>query len=155
MNEIFQKFIESLDPSYKRLMEMSPVTVPTLPSDVPRSGIYLLSEGEKHLYVGRSNRIRQRLQEHCRPSSNHNTAPFAFRLAREATGILKASYTEKGSRSHLEIQPEFQDEFKKAKERIKNMSVRFVGESDPLRQALLEMYVAVCLETPYNDFDTH
>ena len=155
MNEKFRNFIESLEPSYQRLMEMTPVTVPTLPHDIPRSGIYLLSDGLNHLYAGRSNRIRQRLQEHCRPSSNHNTAPFAFRLAREATGILKASYSEEGSRNHLETQPEFQAEFIRAKERIRNMSVRFVGESDPLRQALLEMYVSVCLETPHNDFDTH
>lgn len=30
-----------------------------------------------------------------------------------------------------------------------------VEERDQLRQALLEIYVAVALETPFNDFDTH
>lgn len=35
------------------------------------------------------------------------------------------------------------------------MNIRVVEESDPLRQALLEMYVAVALEAPYNDFDNH
>jgi len=155
MNEKFKLLIESLEPSYQRLMRMAPVNVGTIPFDVPRSGIYLLSEGGNYLYVGRSNRIKQRLQEHCRPSSNHNTAPFAFRLAREATGKLKASYTENESRTHLETQPEFKNEFIKAKERIRNMSIRFVGEPDPLRQALLEMYVSICLATPHNDFDNH
>ena len=155
MNEKFQAFIESLEPSYRLLLRMAPVTILTLPSDIPQAGIYLLSENDNHLYVGRSNRIRQRLQEHCRPSSNNNTAPFAFRLAREATGLIKASYMEKGSRTHLESIPEFQAEFMKAKDRIRKMSVRVVSEPNPLRQALLEMYVAICLETPHNDFDTH
>jgi len=35
------------------------------------------------------------------------------------------------------------------------MVVRWVQESDPVKQALLEIYVAVVLQTPYNDFDTH
>ena len=35
------------------------------------------------------------------------------------------------------------------------MQVRYVQEADPLRQALLEIYAAVVLATPYNDFNTH
>jgi len=35
------------------------------------------------------------------------------------------------------------------------MDVRYVEETDPLRQALLEIYVSIVLKTPYNDFDTH
>jgi len=35
------------------------------------------------------------------------------------------------------------------------MYVRFVREADPTRQALLGLYVAIELETPYNDFDNH
>ena len=35
------------------------------------------------------------------------------------------------------------------------MELRYVEEADPLRQTLLEIYVAVALKTPYNDFDTH
>jgi hypothetical protein len=51
MNEKFNQLIKSLEPSYQRLMRMMSVTVPTLPAEVPRAGIYLLSEGEHHLYV--------------------------------------------------------------------------------------------------------
>lgn len=32
---------------------------------------------------------------------------------------------------------------------------RLLAEPDPLRQALLEIYVSVVLRTPYNDFETH
>jgi hypothetical protein len=35
------------------------------------------------------------------------------------------------------------------------MDIRFVEEADPNRQALLEIYVTLCLEARYNDFDTH
>lgn len=51
--------------------------------------------------------------------------------------------------------PEFVEAFVDAKQRISRMDVRYVEETHPLRQALLEMYVAVALNTPYNDFDTH
>jgi hypothetical protein len=50
-------------------------------------------------------------------------------------------------------EPEFSTAFTEAKARIRKMDVRFVEESDPTRQALLEIYVAVVLATPYNDFD--
>jgi hypothetical protein len=35
------------------------------------------------------------------------------------------------------------------------MGYRYVEEPNPTRQALLEMYCAIALGTPYNDFDTH
>jgi hypothetical protein len=34
------------------------------------------------------------------------------------------------------------------------MEVRFVEASDPVRQALLEIYAAISLETKYNKFAT-
>lgn len=82
-------------------------------------------------------------------------AAFAFRLAREATGALKATYTTKGSRAELMKEPVFREAFDAAKARIRAMEVRFVEESDPVCQTLLEVYAAIALGTPYNDFDTH
>jgi len=35
------------------------------------------------------------------------------------------------------------------------MSVRFVGVTDANTEALLEIYAAQELSTPYNDFETH
>jgi hypothetical protein len=82
-------------------------------------------------------------------------AAFAFRLAREQTGNLKASYKPEGSRADLMRDPAFVTAFETAKARIRNMDTRFVSEPQPVRQALLEIYAAIALETPYNDFDTH
>jgi len=83
-------------------------------------------------------------------------AAFAFRLAREATGNLHPSYKKgKDSRDGLMENSTFVDAFTAAKFRIRQMDLRFAEESDPLRQTLLEVYVAVVLATPYNDFDNH
>ncbi len=88
MNKQFRQHIESLHPSFEVLISSEPFQFASLPKVLPKAGVYLFSEGEHHLYVGRTNNIRKRLQQHC-------------------------------------------------------------------RQALLEMYVAVALAAPYNDFDNH
>ncbi len=155
MDDHFKELIEGLHPSFERLLAMSPVKIGALPRNMPKAGIYLFSEGNSHLYVGRTNRIRHRLNEHARPSSTHNLAPFAFRLARGATGRISASYVPDGSRSDLENDPHFKEAFIAEKKRVRSMDVRFVEEADPLKQALLEIYVSVVLRTPHNDFDTH
>lgn len=155
MNETFRRHVEALDPSFQALLSQAPATCEHLPRDIPRRGIYLFSESERPLYVGRSNRIRKRLQDHSRPSSGHNSASFAFRIAREVTGKMKATYSQKGSRAELENDPEFRLAFDAAKARVRAMEVRYVEETDPMRQALLEMYAALSLKTPYNDFDNH
>ncbi|HEY3242145.1 MAG TPA: hypothetical protein VGM03_02245, partial [Phycisphaerae bacterium] len=105
--------------------------------------------------VGRTDRLRQRLGEHCRPGSTHNSAPFAFLLARKSTRNTKAAYGRDGSRAHLSGQPTFARAFTSAKRRVREMDVRFVEERDPLRQALLEIYVAVSLKTLNNSFENH
>jgi hypothetical protein len=155
MDDRFVQFVERLGPLLQDLMGMSPTKIGALPKNVPGAGVYLFSEGNDHLYVGRSNRIRQRLREHSRPSSTHNTAPFAFRLARESTGRSSPSYTADGSRTDLSQNAAFDKAFSAAKKRVRAMDVRFVEVTDPLEQALLEIYVAVVLDTPHNDFGTH
>jgi len=151
MNEAFRAHVESLHPSFEKLLSMSPVRVCDLPKAMPTHGIYLFSEGDKHWYVGRTNRLPKRLAEHCRKSSSHNSAPFAFLLAREDT----EKHQIKGQRKQLEAHEIFGPAFVAAKNRVSNMDVRYVEEPNPLRQALLEMYVAIALETKYNSFENH
>jgi hypothetical protein len=155
MHPQFAAVVESLEPSFRRLIDMEPVRYSALPKAIPGSGIYLFSEGPRHLYVGRSRDIRRRLGRHCRPGATYRMAAFAFRLAREATGQLKATYKTEGSRGALMEDATFRASFESAKARIREMDVRFVAEADPLRQTVLEVYAAVALQTPYNDFDTH
>jgi hypothetical protein len=155
VNEIFRQHVESLHPLFERLMTMAPLKVCDLPRLMPSRGIYLFSEGNAHLYVGRTNRLRTRLSEHCRKGSTHNSAPFAFLLARAECDMHSASYRPEGSRAELEKHEIFGPAFIAAKVRVRNMDVRFVEECDPLRQALLEMYVSIALATPHNSFENH
>ena len=155
MNSKFAAVIESLHPSLTRLLTMAPVGAARLLKRMPTSGVYLLSERGRHLYVGRSGRLRDRIQGHSRPGATYRMAAFAFRLAREATGELQATYKPQGSRRDLAARPRFKKAFDRAKARIRAMDVRFVSESNPIRQAVLEMYVAVAVGARYNDFDTH
>jgi len=155
MDVAFKKVIDSLEPKFRELQEMSPVKIDRLPKSLPKSGIYLFSEGKKYLYVGRTNNIRRRLRNHTRLSGKHNQATFAFRIARERTGKTKAAYSSNGSRSSLQNDSNFNAEFDAAKSRVAQMDIRFIEETDSIRQALLEIYIATVLKTPYNDFDNH
>ena len=155
MDPLFKSLADSLEPKYRSLVGMPPEKYRSLPRGIPIRGIYLFSEGSNHLYVGRTNRMRQRLRGHCAPSASHFTATFAFRIARLETGRTKASYSKSGSRAELLKNEAFKSAFARAKEQIASMDIRYVEESDPTRQALLEIYAATVLKTPYNDFDTH
>jgi len=155
MDARFAELIDSLEPQFQRLLAMTPAKYGSLPRQIPSRGIYLFSEGQNHLYIGRTNRLRQRLQDHCRPSGTHFTATFAFRMARQDTGRVRATYSNVGSREALTSDPKFAKAFEVAKRRVAAMDIRYVEESDPTRQALLEIYAATVLGTPYNDFETH
>ncbi len=155
MHDTFKQYVETLHPSFERLMNTPPVKMSALPKQLPEKCIYLLSEGETHLYVGRTRRLRNRLRQHSIAGAQQNQAVFAFRLAREMTGRLAAAYSAEGSRTALSADSCFAEAFTQAKARVRRMDLRFVEETDPLRQALLEIYVSVVLGTKYNDFDTH
>lgn len=156
MHSRFAHFANSLADSYERLISSKPMAPGhRWPRDQVR-GVYLFSEGDHHHYVGRTNHVQRRYGLHCRPSAQHNQAVFAFKLARHETGNLRAAYkTGEGSRKFLAADPAFGAVFRAAKARVKAMEFRWVEEADPVRQCLLEVYVAVVLQTPFNDFDNH
>lgn len=155
MDAVFKAHVDALPALLDTLLAMPPVTCSTLPKPMPTRGVYVFTEGGTHLYVGRSNRLPRRVRNHGSPAATHRQAAFAIKLTRHATGHLKATYKTEGSLSHLMTNPEFAQAFTAAKARIAAMQVRFVEEADPVRQCLLEIYVAMALRTPFNDFDTH
>ncbi len=53
MNEDFQKYVEALHAKLELLINMKPVNVATMPKDAPTKAVYLFSENDKNLYVGR------------------------------------------------------------------------------------------------------
>jgi len=147
----FARLTDRLHPAFERLRD-GPVFQG---GKLPKQGVYLFSENGKPLYVGRTNNIPNRYRAHRNPSSGENQAAFAFILACEAFGRAKASYKKDGGRKALIIDPAFLAHFGAAKDRIRAMDFRAVEETDQTRQTLLEVYCAVVLETPYNDFGTH
>lgn len=152
MHPSFAALVESLHPAFERLVSCVPHSGPTrLPMCVPTCAVYLFSEGDKHLYVGRTDRLRARHKEHW--SGRANDAPFAFKLARHSTGLLKVRGGP--TRKELEQDPVFQVEFMAAKARVAAMDFRWVEETDPNRQCLLEIYATVALDAAYNDFMNH
>jgi hypothetical protein len=156
MDPKFVALVETLAPKLENLLTMPPLRYGELPRDMPISGVYLFTENGRHLYVGRSNSMRDRYGRHCGPGATHRQAAFAFLLARKKTGRTTASYKPgEASRAGLMLDPVFVAAFSEAKERIRAMDYRFVEEGDQNRQALLEIYCAVVLSTPYNDFGTH
>jgi len=156
MHPRFAAVAEALNERFERLVRQEPRrTEQPWPREKVR-GVYLFSEHGRHLYVGRTNDVRSRWGRHCLPGAHQGMAAFAFRLAREATGQLKASYrAEEGSRKALAVDPVFKPAFEAAKARVRAMDFRYVEEPDPVRQCVLEIYCAVALETPYNNFDNH
>lgn len=152
MDPTFRTHVEALPLAYDQLLGMEPTKVAALCNRLRVPGVYLLSEGSNHLYVGRTVDIGRRLSRHL---GTPITASFAFLLAREATGKVTATYRSKGSRKDLARDPVFAEAFDQAKARIKNMDTRYLEVADPVRQCLLEIYVALTLETRYNEFATH
>jgi len=121
---------------------------------LPQKGVYVFYEDEKPIYIGRTNHMSRRLNEHCNPSSGHNSATFAFNIAKREA--IKKGMNVQLTRSQLEVAPAFSKLYLKAKARVAKMTVRVIEINDPIVQTLFEVYASMCLDTrEYNDFDTH
>jgi hypothetical protein len=153
MTDQFDKIVADVKLKFDDLQASIKYCVTTLPKNIPSTGIYLFSENDLPLYVGRTNNLRKRLQYHTR--TNHNQATFAFLLASHQTGNIKASYQAKGSRQDLLNDPAFRSAFDEARQRIRKMDVQFVEEPDPIKQTILEVFTALQIKARFNDFDNH
>jgi len=151
----FGDAIEGLDASFRSLLACDPITFDTRPRKLPAAVVYLFSDGDRPIYVGRSNKFRQRLGNHCLHGSQTNQASLAFRLACEDVQHVCTKYRKGSSGADpLKEVPGLAEAFSRMKQRLRAMEVRYVAEPDQVRQALLEMYAALALETKH-DFGTH
>ena len=122
-----------------------------VPSD---PGLYLFLEGGIPVYVGQTRNLNSRLGSHCRPSGSHNSASFAFLKAKKRYEKKHGDW--QGTRKDLQNEPEFADLFKKAKEEVEGMAVRFCLCDDPELRTVFEVYAAELLDTKeFNSFETH
>ncbi len=130
-------------------------------------GVYLFTEVGRHLYVGRCGLTERaakseegkghsnfctRLAGHTRPSSAHNQASFAWRLAVKAVaGRFEGLPT---TRAALERDSRFRAEFARQKERVTAMDFRVVTITDNFESYVFEPYAAMMLGTPHNSWAT-
>ena len=160
MNDAFASAIKEIKPTYRDLVKSEPFRVDNPPSSVtgagkkhPVAGVYILYEGpDRPLYVGRTRDLRRRLSDHG--SSSVTRATLTVKMARIAAGKGTNYKTDRKAQTLYDEDSTFRTEFDKARARIRAMQVRYVKEDDDVRQALLEIYAAVKLDTIYNSFKT-
>jgi hypothetical protein len=152
--ERWKDIVMRLDPMLQELLDAPSARRldhrPTLPS---AAGIYLFLNDNWPLYVGQTRNLRRRLADHCRASSGHNQASFAFNIARRSLSA-KGVQLPRG-RSEIEALPEFSERFKQAKAEVDGMEVRYIKCDDAEVRTVFEVFAAVHLGTPYNTFETH
>jgi len=148
----FDKIVKDVKKECSLLLKSPKYRMDKLPKEMPLAGIYIFYENDTALYVGRTNKMKNRLKYYT--NNSHNQATFAFRIAGEKTG-KKATYRKEGSRKNLLEDDVFKDEFDNARDRIRKMDVQFIEEADPNRQAVLEICTTLRVKAIYNDFDNH
>ena len=118
-------------------------------------GIYLYSENDRQMYVGRTRDLSRRWADHTRPSSSINSASFAFNIAKRATA--KEGVNVAIGRLQLAVHPVFERAFIDAKARVRAMDYRFVRVDSAVLSTVGEVYAAMVLGTEgdFNEFETH
>ena len=121
----------------------------------PMRGIYCFYERDEPVYVGRTNRMRERILEHGRVSARHNSATLAFLMALNGAEAQELLSVGAFNRDELQFIPEFKELFDEAKRLVRQMGVRVVEVTDPIEQTLFEVYVALRMKTRWNSFENH
>ena len=114
-------------------------------SKFPDKGIYVFFEEGTPLYVGRSEGMKERVKQHGRRRSGHNSVTFAFLLAKEKAKNTKIDLSQ--SREDLEKDSEFKPLYDEMKKRVKKMQIKVVEVEDPVEQTFFEVYAALIADT--------
>jgi len=155
MNERFKELADRMPSYLQSLLKQPLIAIDDIGiTQVPQKGVYIFFEGNKPVYVGRSNRLKKRLKEHSQRSSDHYSATLAFRIAKKNTSTLRIK-DRKQTNEQLMKNGDFVKEFKAAKERISRAKIRFIEIEDQIEQAMFEIYASLELGTELNVFSTH
>lgn len=168
--DAFLNLVKGLEPRLEELLT-SPVygRGPDRTPPPQTHGVYLFSRavngGLEHLYVGRvgvteraraagagHSNFRTRLAGHTRPSSGHNQATFAFRLASAEFG--KAIADLPPTRAERAVHPKFEAVFRAKKKLVTSFELRVVEIADDFESYVFEPYAAFRLGTRYNSWAT-
>ncbi len=114
-------------------------------------GVYVLSEGDRAVFVGRISNLHKRLRHHR--SGHPRVATLAGKMARVKTGRTASKSGRSASNAlHLHDTDEaFREAFDEAVDRIRAMEVRYItvdeDEDAGVLQALIQLHAAVELGT--------
>lgn len=156
-NAAFSTYADQLPILLAALRACPPITRAAIIRHIPRhtSGIYVFYHHGQPVYVGRTRDLHRRLHEHSRPGSSHYSASFAFLRARHAAEVTGHSTSLAGfARPALATHAVFGPLFMAEKEVVAEMLIRWLQVEDAITQALLEVYAALELRTPFNSFET-
>ena len=148
MNTAFWEAVDKMKPLMNDL-EVSPERTWDKYREAPQNGVYVLYENGAPIYVGRSNKMRNRIREHGAASSDRHTATFAFKLLRQALSEPEGKAED--------IERTYAEEYRRQRERVRAMTFRAVWITNQLEQTLFEIYAILQVGTAprYNDFETH
>ena len=153
----FDAYVAQLPALLAALEACPPATRTELSKRIPKNtpGIYAFYHNGQAMYVGRTRDFRRRLNEHSRPSSSHYSASFSFLRAREAANEAGHTADLAGlHRAALAGDGLFGPLFLAEKLVVASMAIRWVVVPEAVTQALLEVYTAMELGTPFNSFET-
>jgi len=139
----------------KKLSELSNSEYLTMEQLPTKAGIYVIFEtAEKPIYVGRTDNVRVRIQEHTRPSSGTGSATFAYKLAKRE---FFQKYPKTKLNKEHEKAPEFVKIFLEKKIFLKTCSIKFIDIENDILQTMFEPYAAYMLGTypENNTFENH
>lgn len=157
--QLFQKQSEKIEAYFDELMKKpscSPSQLLQSQIDKRIAGVYVFSEiingKEMFWYVGQSVSVIKRLKEHCGQAQD-DKANFAYKLVMDTGKIKLVRYSPTSSKSDVLRHPDYSALFNAATSRIQLMNYRFVEVTNKLERNLLEIYVAVVLQSKYNNFN--
>ncbi len=155
MNERFEELVHRMPLRLRSLLERPPIARDDIgTTQMPKKGIYVFFENSKPIYVGRSNRLKQRIKEHSQTSSDRYSATLALKIAKRNTSDMRRN-GRKQTNEQLMKNSVFRKEFEAAKDRIARAKIRFIEIEDQDEQAMFEIYATLKLDTELNDFITY
>ena len=122
MKQDFDKLMTEVKLLHTQLVGMALLARGEIPAGDTFPGVYVFYENGHALYAGRGKNVRERIMQHSRDSVPD--APFAYRLARKATG-RRATYVVEGGRKWLKKARRIPS-LAQGKVRIGRMGVRYV-----------------------------
>lgn len=117
------------------IVRRSVVARPNAEPDIPKvPHVFLFSDfsDKEPVYVGQTRNLRTRLRNHTGAKATENQASFAYLIGKvkaEAAGVDLNR-----TRKVLEADPHFSSHFRRAKERVATMNVRWIELDDPIER---------------------